>query len=80
MLRSIYFLLRTSTWLVAVTLFTSLPTASFAEIKDNSERIRIELGHSPIGNYLAGRHAQARHDFEAALTFLTAALSPDSTT
>ena len=31
-------------------------------------------GASPIGNYLAGRHAQAARDMEAALTYLNAAL------
>ncbi|MDG2205099.1 MAG: hypothetical protein P8M79_07585, partial [Alphaproteobacteria bacterium] len=31
-------------------------------------------GHSAIGNYLAGRHAQAEKDLESAVTFLSAAL------
>jgi tetratricopeptide (TPR) repeat protein len=31
-------------------------------------------GASPIGNYLAGRHAQATRDMQAALTYLNAAL------
>ncbi len=39
-----------------------------------------ELGASAIGNYLAGRHAQARRDLSAAADFLEAALkeAPDA--
>ncbi len=35
---------------------------------------KVAPGPSPIGNYLAGRHAQASRDMEAALTYLNAAL------
>ena len=34
----------------------------------------VKPGLSAVGNYLAGRHAQARHDMRAAVTYLNAAL------
>ncbi|MBT6883235.1 MAG: tetratricopeptide repeat protein [Rhodospirillaceae bacterium] len=35
---------------------------------------RVVPGPSPIGNYLAGRHAQSERDLDAAVTYLSAAL------
>ena len=52
--------------------FTITLAASTSEVATSAERLS---DHSPIGNYLAGRHAQAEEDFDAAIEFLTAALN-----
>ena len=67
-------MLRVSSYCLFVTLLISVSAPSLAGIQTNGERVEIKLGRSPIGNYLAGRHAQARHDVNAALKFLLAAL------
>lgn len=42
--------------------------------------VSMEVGQSPFGNYLAGRHAQKKNDFSAAADLLSRALgeSPDN--
>ncbi len=80
MLRTTNFILRIYSYCLVVALLTLVPASSLAGTQKNSERVQIKLGHSPIGNYLAGRHAQARHDVDSALKFLLAALKamPDA--
>ncbi len=52
----------------------------FAPLPAAAEKDRMEPGRTLSGNYLAGRHAQARRDLSAAADFLGAALkrSPDA--
>ncbi len=57
-----------------ILLFILVSAANATSTKDDNEIFRIKPGNSSIGNYLAGRHAQARHDMRAAVTFLEAAL------
>ena len=49
-------------------------SASAISTEDDPGIKKVEVGTSPIGNYLAGRHAQARRDIEAAVSFLGTAL------
>ena len=74
MLRMIPFLPFKSIYSAILTLLILVPVASAATTVDNNESAQVKPGASSIGNYLAGRHAQARHDMGAAVTFLEAAL------
>ena len=74
MLRMIPFLPFKLLYSAFFTVLILVPEASTANKVDNNESVRVKPGASSIGNYLAGRHAQARHDMGAAVTFLEAAL------
>ena len=80
MLKTTSFIPFTSICSAAIVLLTLVPLASAASKQDSKDFIRIKPGDSSIGNYLAGRHAQAQHDLGAAVTFLNAALKamPDA--
>ena len=54
--------------------------ATAADGSAGADPEKVMPGQSPIGNYLAGRHAQASRDMNAALTYLNAALAamPDT--
>jgi len=58
--------------------FTASPAptlaATAADGAAGAKAEKVTPGVSPIGNYLAGRHAQASRDMNAALTYLNAAL------
>jgi tetratricopeptide (TPR) repeat protein len=65
---------------LAVIVLTPPSGASGAATDGKSLRAEVEPGSSAVGNYLAGRHAQARHDMRSAVTYLNAALNamPDA--
>ncbi|MBT6094508.1 MAG: tetratricopeptide repeat protein [Rhodospirillaceae bacterium] len=65
---------------LATGLFLLASAATAMAAGKNTEPPRIKPGVSAVGNYLAGRHAQASRDMSAALTYLNAALTalPDA--
>ncbi|PPR62435.1 MAG: hypothetical protein CFH04_01005, partial [Alphaproteobacteria bacterium MarineAlpha3_Bin3] len=52
----------------------------FAPLPAEAGKDRLEPGRTLSGNYLAGRHAQARKDLSAAADFLGAVLKKDPET
>lgn len=76
------FLNRTGLAVAAVALMLPLAVAGGAAhaATDNAAPPKVMPGASAIGNYLAGRHAQASRDMRAAVAYLNAALSamPDA--
>lgn len=65
---------------VAALLLALWSGAPQAATEEAAAPAKVLPGPSPIGNYLAGRHAQAQRDMHAALAYLNAALEamPDA--
>ncbi|MEK9722838.1 MAG: tetratricopeptide repeat protein [Rhodospirillaceae bacterium] len=60
---------------VALTAFLTGPAMAAGAAGSEAPPEKVAPGASPIGNYLAGRHAQATRDMDAALAYLNAALA-----
>ncbi len=59
---------------VAVPLLVFLALSGLSSAPGFSANADAVIDRSPIGDYLAGRHAQAENDFDAAIEFLSATL------
>ena len=75
MIRFIHpFLSRASICTALLGLHIALALGILAPAPVHAANAEVAPGHSAIGNYLAGRHAQAEKDLGSAVTFLLAAL------